>query len=75
MSNYCECRIPRRITKYPGKGWICTTCRQPIAPDSPELMTSVPIKALNLISPSANEILIQNKINEMINRLKVGGLM
>ena len=71
MEKYCECELPIRIYQRPGesKQWACSVCLLKIDPASKMLDKN--IEKLKLNGATRNELILQNKMNEMIDVIKI----
>jgi hypothetical protein len=76
--NYCECELPIRITRNAKDGYkqaFCSTCMLPVSPNSKAINKEIVPLRLLIDSATRNEILIQDKINEIIDLIKANGGM
>ncbi len=69
---YCQCTLPIKMTrKVPEKTWRCTLCELPVDPKSK--MIDKKVEEIRLTGATKNELIIQDKINELIELLRSNG--
>lgn len=69
--DYCKCELPIRIYQKLGQGkiFMCSTCNLQVDPKSK--MLDRRIEKNKLKDATRNEVILQDKINEIIDLLKV----
>lgn len=73
---YCKCELPIRITKKASDSYkvaYCATCLQQVDPESKAINKK--IQKLVLKDPTRNEVVLQSKINEVLDLIKANGGM
>ena len=71
---YCACPLPIRMVRHTSDNymtWYCAKCGAPVDPNS-KMITKY-IEKLDLQAPTRNEIIIQNKINEILELMGANG--
>lgn len=73
--DYCKCELPIRMKRKTSdnyKRWFCCRCEKQVDPLSKSIDKH--IKRCNIEVPTRNEIVLQDKLNEIIELLKASGL-
>jgi hypothetical protein len=73
---YCTCELPIKMirnTSESYKFWRCVKCGEKVDPASK--MVNKNIDKLTLLDPTRNELLLEQKLNEVIDLIKctIGG--
>ena len=71
---FCECTLPIRMERKAAekfKVWYCSRCKKEVNPKSK--MISKFIEKLDLKDPTRNEIILMNKVNEILELMGAKG--
>lgn len=74
MEDYCSCALPIRITYSASERYKvprCGTCFKKVNPESKSVNKF--ISKLNLVNPTRNEVVIEKKINELLELMQANG--
>ena len=67
---YCKCELPIRMNQRPGdKLWKCSLCQLQVDPKSK--MLNKRIDKIRLKDATRYEVILQDKVNEIIDLLKI----
>lgn len=73
---FCTCELPIKMirkTSESFKIWHCATCDKVVDPQSKMILRHV--NNVELINPTRNEKILQDKVNELIDLIKANGDM
>lgn len=72
--DYCNCELPIKVKrKSSDKQWYCYSCEKPVDPKSKAIDKN--IHKCTITNPTRNEVILQGKINEIIDLLKSQGII